>query len=371
MKRWVVTAGFAAALITGVLALGHQSVWAADSCSAPATNYGTVSMSVPSLPAGTYTIWTHMKIPSSSANSVLLNVGGTCYNVGGSTSIPANAWEWINYYDGRNTNVVQQSLGQGTQSVKITGQSSGVRVDQIEFVLGSCVPSGTGGNCVSSGGSTGGSTGGGGTATGGTRSSSGGGNVSVLGQNGTLTPTDTGTPTQVGGSVTLQPGTSAGDAIIEVQYYLNNKLLAAVTTPPFSYHLDTKKILNGTYTLTTKTTYASGNATSTSQKLIVKNPFSFTQLMLMARHYIVVEIILLIVLIVAFRLLRKWLRSRRPPADSLPPAAGSGGGGTPYIPLSYNNSPYPVPTGTPGNPAPLPQLPVPPVVGEGTPRQQY
>ncbi len=372
-KIWI---GFLVLLasLSGPVVLGNSAVWAADSCTAPATDYGTDTMSAPIPSTASYTVWTHIKIPSSSANSILLNVAGTCYNVGASTSVPANTWEWIDYYDGSTSKVITQSLTQGSKNVELIGTSTGVLVDQIEFVPGSCVPTGNGSNCTTAttttGGSSGSGGGGGGTTTsggGGSTSGSGGGSVSVVQSGGSLTPSTTSTPTQIDSPVTLQPSTSgsASDPVIEVQYYLNKKLLATVTTAPFTYKLDSTKILNGTYTLTTKTTYASGNVTTTSQKLIVKNPASLRQLLLAAEHYIVAEVITLIVLIVGFKLLRKWLRSRQGQVsgDGPMPAVAGGDG---YVPLSYAPSAYP--TENPSLPPQPPMQPTdgtPPTNGEG------
>jgi len=68
---------------------------AADSCTAPGTTYGTDTMTVVVPASATYTIWTRMLAPSSSANSILLSIDGTnCYNVGGGSGIPANSWTW-------------------------------------------------------------------------------------------------------------------------------------------------------------------------------------------------------------------------------------------------------------------------------------
>ncbi|HEY4160910.1 MAG TPA: Ig-like domain-containing protein [Candidatus Saccharimonadales bacterium] len=346
---------------------GTQAVWAADSCTAPATDYGTDTMSVSIPSTASYTVWTHIKIPSSSANSILLNVGGTCYNVGGSAAIPANTWEWINYYDGKTASVATQSLTQGSKSVALIGTSTGVLVDQVEFVPGSCVPTGNGSNCTAATTTTGGTTtGGSGTTTtgGGTstgRSGGGGSGPTKVVSGGTFTPSTTSTPTQVTAPVTLQPTLSdPGDGnVIEVQYYLNNKLIATLTTTPFAYKLDTTKILNGTYTLTTKKTYDSGHVVSTSQKIIVKNPASLEQLMLAARHYIVIELIALVILFIGCRLFLKRLKLRRPTAGSLSPA----GTADAYGPLTYApSSPYPTETQPTAS-----QFPVQPVNGSTPP----
>ena len=337
-KRWITVPGLVIALVTGSILLTCQSVVeAASSCAAPATNYGTDTMKVTTPSAASYTIWTHMKIPSTSANSVLLNVDGTCYKVGASTAIPTGTWRWIDYYGGNRAAIVKQSLGQGSQSVKLVGTASGVLVDRLEFISSSCTPTGNGSNCASV------------TTT--TAPTSSGTSTSVV------TPTNTNVPTQVTAPVTVQPNTtSSNGTILEVQYYLNNKLLATVTTSPFSYTLNTKKILNGTYTFETKTTYDSGKVTTATQQLVIKNPASFEQLMLAAEHYIVPEVIILIILIIGFVVIRKHLNSRRGPTDpDMILTTPTNTGGTPGVLTPYENSPYS--TGTPSYP---PQQQTPP-----------
>jgi len=371
-KYWIVTLLFVSTLVMGIVVLGHQYAYAADSCTAPATSYGTDRVTQSLSTSGSFTIWAHMEVPSTSADTVLLNVNGTCYNVGGGSSIPTNSWQWVNYYDGSSANVMQQSLSQGTQSILLTGTASGVRVDAVEFVPGSCTPSGNGSNCTtstSSSGSSGstGSTGSSGSTTGSTSSTSSAGTsgssgsttnnsqghgVAVVGNNGTLTTTNTSTPSQVSTPVTLQPNastTGSSDPILKVQYYLNKKLLDTATAAPFTFHFDSTKYLNGTYTLTTKTTHRSGAVTSTSQKLIIKNPASFTQFMLQAAHYSIYLFMLLIVVGAAIYLLLMRLRNRQfTPEMQLPNTV---------LPVDPNaatlGQSYPEPT------APLPPLPQP------------
>lgn len=70
------------------------------------------------------------------------------------------------------------------------------------------------------------------------------------------------------------------DGISKIEYYLGGKLMATVKTPPYKYHLDTTKLLNGSYVLTTKTYYMNGQSKSVSQTIVVHNRFGLTQLML-------------------------------------------------------------------------------------------
>jgi len=129
------------------LSLGLAS---ADSCTPPGTTYGTDTMSVTIPSSGTYSIWTRIQTPSSSVNSILLNIdNSSCFNVGGSSSITPNTWTWVNYEDGSTSNLVTANLTAGTHTFTLTGTESGMMVDRIEALAdNTCVPTGTGDNCT-------------------------------------------------------------------------------------------------------------------------------------------------------------------------------------------------------------------------------
>jgi hypothetical protein len=126
--------------------------------------------------------------------------------------------------------------------------------------------------------------------------------------NGGTVKAATGTTTKVAGNITLGPSllvpnlsinssASDQDQIIKVVYYLNSQLLGVETKAPFQYHLNTTNYANGTYTLTTVTHYASGKITSSSQKLIIANPFSLKQVGLVAlSNSLPISLILIIIL---------------------------------------------------------------------------
>lgn len=95
---------------------------------------------------------------------------------------------------------------------------------------------------------------------------------------------------------TVQTTPTGSSDVTKVQYYLNNKLVATVTSAPYNYTVDTTDLRNGNYTLTTKTFYADGTDNVKNASLIVKNPFGWNQFRLQARHYfafVVVAILLI------------------------------------------------------------------------------
>lgn len=93
-------------------------------------------------------------------------------------------------------------------------------------------------------------------------------------------PTSNNDVTEVTTPIDVTPLPIQPDGINKIEYYLDNKLKATVKTPPYTYRLDTTKLLNGKYTLTKKTYYSNGQTKSDSQTIIVKNKFGMTQLRL-------------------------------------------------------------------------------------------
>jgi hypothetical protein len=127
-----------------------------------------------------------------------------------------------------------------------------------------------------------------------------------------ITATD-GAEDVVNAPVVLNPGSTVADGtLVKTEYYLNNKLIATRTSAPFSYQLQSQNFANGTYTLTVKRYYSSGNMTTTSQKLVIKNPASFKQFMLTAQKYLPqASIAIVLIAVAAFFAVRFFLRRRR------------------------------------------------------------
>jgi hypothetical protein len=102
---------------------------------------------------------------------------------------------------------------------------------------------------------------------------------------------------QVTTPVDVQPLPIQPNGVSKIEYYLNGKLMATVTTAPYTYHLNTTNLLNGSYTLTTKTFYSNGQTKSVSQTLAVKNAFGFTQFKLELQKYAWLVVMLILLLI--------------------------------------------------------------------------
>ncbi|HSW85859.1 MAG TPA: hypothetical protein VLF79_04630, partial [Candidatus Saccharimonadales bacterium] len=122
----------------------------AAACVPPATIYGTDTMSVSAPTTGTYNVWIRMLAPTATSNSIMLQVdSSSCFNAGGSTSIPTNSWTWVNYQNGSSSQVMQIALTSGSHSLQLIGTTQGVEIDNILLLSDpNCVPTGNGSNCT-------------------------------------------------------------------------------------------------------------------------------------------------------------------------------------------------------------------------------
>jgi hypothetical protein len=231
-----------------------------------------------------------------------------------------------------------QVLAAGTATISVSSSSglansSGVDINPAltgsSFTLSNPVQSGGGGG---GGGSTGGGGGSsGGSSGGGSSGSSGGGSVvshppavaapsnAGSSDNSTpdsvaVTPNQSSTPVtlpdnsnaQVSAPITVSP-TQSSAPLAKVEYFLNNKLVAVVNHAPYTYKINTNKLRNGKYTLTTKTFYTTGKIALASENLSVKNPLSAEQFWLQIDRYL--WLLFLIVLAVAVYHYIKNIRS--------------------------------------------------------------
>ncbi len=124
-------------------------------------------------------------------------------------------------------------------------------------------------------------------------------NITPVGSSSSTT-VPTNTNFKISAPANISPTPIPNQTIIKTEYFLNNKLLATVNEPPFSYRLDTTNILDGDYTFKTVTYYRSGKRTVASQNILISNPLSFNQIRLAAQKYglyVVVAIVVLIAII--------------------------------------------------------------------------
>jgi chitodextrinase len=225
---------------------------AAAACSAPATTYGTDTMTVSAPSTGTYYAWVRMENPSTSANSIMMQIDGdSCFTVGGSSSAAANTWNWIDYDSGSTSDVMSTSLTQGTHSIELIGTEAGVSVDRIEFLSAppsSCTPTSTGENCAPS-------------------------NPAPPTVSFTA-PSQGSTVSGSSGTITALAASASGVSQIgirDVVIKLDSTILATLTSSPYTTPWDTTTASNGTHTLTAIATDTQGNQTTATETVTVSN----------------------------------------------------------------------------------------------------
>jgi hypothetical protein len=233
-----------------------------DSCTPPATTYGTDTMSVYVPATATYTIWTRMEAPSASANSILLNIDNTnCYNVGGDSSIPTNnTWDWVDDYGGDTSNLINVALSSGTHTFTLTGTESGISIDRIIAVptsggAVSCTPTNT-------------------------QDDTAGTNCAPLANTATAPPTVSVTaPTSgatVSGTATLSATATDSVGIASVQFEVDGNALGSPVLVPasgstYSTTWDTTSAGNGSHTISAIATDTSGYTTTTGSTSVTVN----------------------------------------------------------------------------------------------------
>lgn len=213
-------------------------------CSGTGT-YGVDSIALNNVPAGTYNVWTRVMIPSSSVNTIMLEVdGGNCYNVGGNSSLPTGSWQWVDYQNGATSTPIQVTFSTtGNHTFKfISDQGAGIGVDEVLLVSpsDSCQPpTSTGSNCE--------------TVTG----------------NPTVSLAASPTTVTQGQAVTLTATASDSVSITKVDFYDGSTLLGTDTASPYTYTWNTTtSTTTGSHSLTAKVTDSS-NATATSSAVNV------------------------------------------------------------------------------------------------------
>jgi hypothetical protein len=219
----------------------------AAGCSAPATDYGSVTdtISVPS--TGTYRIWSRMAAPNTTNNTYLLDVdSSSCYNVGGST-VPtytttqdtagtrfgAGTTNWISQTTGGSQ--IDVSLTAGSHTLTLIGNAPGVVVDRLVLTQGAtCQPTGLGDVCAD-----------------------------------VTPPTVTITSPTNGASVTspITVNTSSSDdsgTVSKVELYVDGDTTATATDSASPFNFSNVALSAGSHTLTAKAYDAATNATTSS-----------------------------------------------------------------------------------------------------------
>lgn len=224
----------------------------AAACTAPTTDYGTVTLSI-SVPAtGTYRVWSRMAAPDTTNNTYLLEIDGTtCNTVGGST-VPVYASGATTYFVNSSTNWIAKNTGgsfidvnfstTGTHNLKLIGNGDGVVLDRLIFTQDTtCVPTGTGDNCANPTDTT----------------------VPVVSITSPAANTTVTKPVNISASATDNVG------VTKVEFYVDSTLKGTLTTPTsgstYTYNLSSLSGLTaGSHALTAKAYDAALNTTTSS-----------------------------------------------------------------------------------------------------------
>jgi chitodextrinase len=129
---------------------------ASSGCTPPAETPGVGSSSIQvDVSAGTYRVWTRMKAADATNNSYYLSTGIDCGIVIGDRSststngVSSTNWTWVGYRDGVDTTPAQVSFTSGgLKTITLTGKEPSVKIDRVLLLSDSCVPTGTGENCI-------------------------------------------------------------------------------------------------------------------------------------------------------------------------------------------------------------------------------
>lgn len=227
-----------ALVLTASCGFSWQNAPKASAACTPATDYGTVTLTINAPSAATYRVWTRIMAPDTTNNSYSLEVdGGNCIVVGNS-AITANTWTWVDYRDGNTNTKIDVPLAAGSHTLKLIGTEPSVAVDRVILTSDTaCVPTGTGDNCAN--------------------------------------PADTTPPTvsvtapannaNVSGSaVTVSANASDDTGVTRVEFYINGQLAYTDTTSTYGMTWNTSALVNGAYQITARAYDAAGNSTTSS-----------------------------------------------------------------------------------------------------------
>lgn len=247
LANYIAVAFVFVAASVGAAAIPQEQASAA-ACQAPASDYGSASVTADVSSTGTYRAWSRMNAPSTTNNSYLLEIDGKeCFVVGDGSAISPNGWRWVDYQQGNTSSKINISLSAGSHTFKLIGREPDVKLDRILLVADStCVPEGFGANCET---------------------------VSD-----TAAPVVELTAPVQGANVSGEVGLTAqaeddasGSGMNKVEFYVNNQLKGSDTSAPYIASWDARNAGNGDYTITAKAYDKAGNVSSDSAEVKLQN----------------------------------------------------------------------------------------------------
>lgn len=231
MKRVTYLALAGSIVFSGAIAFSSNSTVSAAACPTPATDMGTLTMSLNVPGAATYNIWTRMMVPDATNNKVNLQINTSdCLTFDGGAM--ANTWVWVKQ---------TLALPAGNATFKYVGTHAGVSVDRVILNSNlSCTPTGTGDNAV----------------TGSCAGDSTGPTVSV---------TSPSNGAAVTGTVTVNAtANDTGSGIKLVEFLVDGTVIGSDTTSPYGISWNSATVTNGSHTITARATDNADNKTTSA-----------------------------------------------------------------------------------------------------------
>lgn len=231
-----------AVAIMSNIAAPPPSASAAVCGSEPSSTTGRSTQQITVPATDTYTIWSRIKAPDANPAEYTVYVDGQCFTIGQTAQTP-DTLTWVDYENGSSIDKATISLSAGSHTLVLTAGTEDLELDRVMLLSDSCVPTGTGDNCL---------------------------NDTTLPNTSITSPANGAT---VGGAATITATATDNDAIDYVELYRDGStLLGSDNSSPYSYGWDTTSVSDGAYSLTTRAYDISGNVrTSTSVNVTVNN----------------------------------------------------------------------------------------------------
>ncbi len=142
------------ATVLSLAALSHAPA-ALAACATNSANLGQVTgqFTLAGATTQSYRVWSRISVPDLINNSYTLEIDGTQCNITvGDNLTTINNWAWVDYGFMNNSSTsgkLNITLAAGSHTYVMYGREPNVKVDRVLFVADTtCVPSGTGDNCL-------------------------------------------------------------------------------------------------------------------------------------------------------------------------------------------------------------------------------
>lgn len=236
-----VFAALAVAIISNI-ATPPPSASAAVCGSEPTSTTGRSSQEITVPATTTYTIWSRIKAPDANPVEYSVYVDGQCFTIGQTAQTP-NTLTWVDYENGSSIDKATISLSAGSHTLVLTAGTEDLELDRVMLLSDSCIPTGTGDNCM---------------------------NDTTLPDTSITSPADASTISDI---TSITANATDNDAIDYVEFYRDGStLLGTDNSAPYSYNWDTSTVSDGPFALTVRAYDLSGNVeTSAVVNVTVNN----------------------------------------------------------------------------------------------------